>query len=247
MYYLFSRPGRNFHCREEKWRKETASSCIDFTKSLDQKVPDIFAPPKNPKSLLLPDKRLPWESILPEDCYFQPEDLTKLFLLPNIMCYGKKRKFLGPGETSWPRNNTFGEQVSSWDNESVFGGQSDGSVCGDLDDSVKLVSQPHQVAKIEVQYDKTAKQVDVHVLKETLWDHIKDTQVPEMVCKNAISFKRVLATFSLDYQAAVLEDVSPHLCFICLLHLANERALSISDFPTLDDLSIYLPSSSGNA
>ncbi|KAK2987018.1 hypothetical protein RJ640_004744, partial [Escallonia rubra] len=66
-------------------RKKPPQVDIDFTKSLDQKVPDIFAPPKNPKLLLLPDKRLPWESILPEDCHFQPEDLIKLFLLPNIM------------------------------------------------------------------------------------------------------------------------------------------------------------------
>lgn len=30
-----------------------------------------------------------------------------------------------------------------------------------------------QVNKIEVQYDKTSKQVDVQVLKEALWDQIK--------------------------------------------------------------------------
>jgi len=29
------------------------------------------------------------------------------------------------------------------------------------------------VNKVEVQYDRTAKQVDVHLLKETLWDHIQ--------------------------------------------------------------------------
>lgn len=39
-----------------------------------------------------------------------------------------------------------------------------------------------QVSKIEVQYDKTAKQVDVHILKETLWDHMQEfVQAPEMV------------------------------------------------------------------
>ena len=32
-----------------------------------------------------------------------------------------------------------------------------------------------QVSKIEVQYDKTSKQVDVQTLKETLWDHIQES------------------------------------------------------------------------
>jgi hypothetical protein len=30
-----------------------------------------------------------------------------------------------------------------------------------------------QVSKIEVQYDKTSKQVDVQALKVTLWDHVQ--------------------------------------------------------------------------
>ena len=32
-----------------------------------------------------------------------------------------------------------------------------------------------QVTKIEVQYDKTSKQVDVQALKETLWGHIQES------------------------------------------------------------------------
>lgn len=46
---------------------------------------DIFVPPKNPKTLLLPANRLLWESKLPEDCHYQPEDLVMMFLLPNVM------------------------------------------------------------------------------------------------------------------------------------------------------------------
>lgn len=35
-----------------------------------------------------------------------------------------------------------------------------------------------QVNKVEVQYDKTSKQVDVHALKETLWGNIQLNQSP---------------------------------------------------------------------
>lgn len=50
-------------------------------------MPDIFAPPKNPKSLLLPASRTPCQTKLPEDCHYQPENLIKLFLLPNVMVW----------------------------------------------------------------------------------------------------------------------------------------------------------------
>lgn len=57
---------------------------IDFTKALEEEMSDLFAPPKNPKSLLLPANRAICSTKLPEDCHYQPEDLVKLFLLPNV-------------------------------------------------------------------------------------------------------------------------------------------------------------------
>lgn len=65
----------------------------------------------------------------------------------------------------------------------------------------------------------------------------------QKVCEDPISFRHLLSTFPAECQAAAPEDISPHLCFICLLHLANEHGLSIHDCPTLDDLRICLPSS----
>ena len=65
--------------------KKKAELDIDFTKALDEEMPDVFAPPKNAKSLLLPANRPQCNTTLPEDCHYQPEDLAKLFLLPNIM------------------------------------------------------------------------------------------------------------------------------------------------------------------
>ncbi|PQP95072.1 condensin complex subunit 2-like [Prunus yedoensis var. nudiflora] len=66
--------------------------------------------------------------------------------------------------------------------------------------------------------------------------------IPSAELKDTISFKHILVTFPVNCRAAVPEDISPHLCFICLLHLANEYGLSIHDCPSLDDLSIHLPS-----
>ncbi len=38
--------------------------------------------------------------------------------------------------------------------------------------------------------------------------------------------------------AGRLEDLSVHLCFICVLHLANEHGLVIKGVPELDRLEI---------
>lgn len=45
-----------------------------------------------------------------------------------------------------------------------------------------------QVNKIEVQYDKTSKQVDVQALKITLWDHVQESaKLPVQVCRDFFS------------------------------------------------------------
>ncbi|KAG6661209.1 condensin complex subunit 2 isoform X1 [Carya illinoinensis] len=214
---------------------------IDFTKALDKDLSDVFAPPKNPKSLLLPANRAPCNTKLPEDCHYQPEDLVKLFLLPNVKCLGVRRRKCS--DELRQQSDDYGP-LPSWDDASVFDGQYDnGSVHSDVEDSSALVSQPRQVNKIEVKYDKTSKQVDVQALKETLWDHIHvSSTVSHQDQEEAVSFRHILASFPNDCRAAgTINEISPHLCFICLLHLANEHGLSIHGRTSLDDLSIHFP------
>ncbi|KAG4981123.1 hypothetical protein JHK84_034705 [Glycine max] len=216
---------------------------LDFTSFVEKKISDIFSPPRNPKSLQLPENIPPSITKLPEDCHYEPEDLVNLFLLPYVKCIGRKaRKLSGEfADVSGEQCNNY-ESFPSWDN---------GSVCDDdvtdvhseMDDSTSLISQPRQINKVEVQYDKTFKQVNVQALKITLWDHIQESvQVPIQGKKEVVSFKHMLTNFpSKCNAAATISDISPHLCFICLLHLANEKGLNIQSCPNLDDLGICLP------
>ncbi|KAJ8764647.1 hypothetical protein K2173_006729 [Erythroxylum novogranatense] len=212
---------------------------IDFTKALEDEMPDVFAAPKNPKSLLLPANRTPSNNKLPEDCHYQPENLVKLFLLPNVMCLGKSvKKF----SDDWAQKSD--DCGPSWDDGNDLGGRfDDGNICSDVEDSNELVSQPRQVNKIEVQYDKTSKQVDVQALKETIWHQMQySAQASVKGQEDALSFRELLSCFPGECgAAATARDISPHLCFICLLHLANENGLSIHGSADLDDLRIYLP------
>jgi condensin complex subunit 2 len=54
-----------------------------------------------------------------------------------------------------------------------------------------------------------------------------------------IPFQNLLNVLPEDCAAAEREDISVQLCFICLLHLANEHNLRITDCPTMDDLQIF--------
>ncbi|XP_004506251.1 condensin complex subunit 2 [Cicer arietinum] len=226
--------------------KRQAEIDLDFTNSLEKNMLDIFAPPKNPKTLLLPESRAPCNTKLPEDCHYQPEELIKLFLLPDVKCLGRRVKRFSDADGSREQCNE-NDLFPSWDNGSACGDESGdygGDHHSDMEDIDTLITQPRQVSKIEVQYDKTSKQVDVQALKITLWDHVQaSTKLPPVQGQEEIvSFKNILANFPGECNAAAnISDISPHLCFICLLHLANEKGLSIHSFPDLDDLSIRFP------
>ncbi|XP_057862011.2 condensin complex subunit 2 isoform X2 [Cryptomeria japonica] len=227
----------------KKKKKEPFS--IDFLNCSETENNNFFAPPKTQRSLLLPQNSASNRSTLPEDCHYQPEEFVKLFLMPCVMCIGKKGRKVN--DDLLEPTNCFEPSVT-WGNQDGFDSNwDDALVDSDLEDSnVNMVVQPRKVQKIEVDYDKTSKQVDVHVLKRTLWVAIQDVcrntkMVKGQKSKTVTSFQALLSNFPADCPAAAPEDISVHLCFICLLHLANEHCLSIQDHSSLDDLSIQIP------
>lgn len=94
----------------------------------------------------------------------------------------------------------------------------------------------HKVEKVEVNYSRAAKQVDVKALKELMWSGLNTVAVGSK--NDCIDFDQVLATVPSDNPAGRVEDLSVHLCFICMLHLANEHGLQIQGTEGLDALSI---------
>ncbi|KAH9298186.1 hypothetical protein KI387_029868, partial [Taxus chinensis] len=221
--------------RERKTRKmKREPFSVDYT-NLQEIDSSAFAPPKNQRSLILPQKYYSLENILPEDCHYQPEELVKLFILPSIVCIRKRGRKEYDGfmernhsyEASFTCNNGDFQDPScaNWDD---VHGESD---VEDLNDS-NMVAQPRKVSKIDVDYDKTSKDVDVRILKETLWDCIQNSAKTmeedyEARLESMTSFKRLLDKLPATCPAAAPGNISVHLCFICLLHLANEHNLKI--------------------
>ncbi|KAI0305909.1 condensin complex subunit 2/barren [Multifurca ochricompacta] len=94
-----------------------------------------------------------------------------------------------------------------------------------------------------VNYSKRAKRVDVRKLKENIWRGLKIT--PEQqpsdgeamdIDKNTLeitdpdearTFDEVIVGLQSSYPEDKLAEISTSFCFICLLHLANERGLKL--------------------
>lgn len=82
-------------------------------------------------------------------------------------------------------------------------------------------------------------QVDVRALKETLWHSMVPIQ--QASSEGHVTFDDLIADVPAVSPAGRSEDLSVHLCFICLLHLANEHGLAIGGSDTLNQLVISHP------
>ncbi|KAK7110884.1 condensin complex subunit 2-like [Littorina saxatilis] len=122
----------------------------------------------------------------------------------------------------------------------------DTSLTGD-----KLLSQPYKVAKIDISYAKMAKRVDVRKLKAAMWNLLTShtlpaapTQTPsgrseeeERMMQAQWRFQSLLETLPTQVSSSMAKNLSVPIAFVCLLHLANEKTLTIFD-QDMSDLTI---------
>ena len=115
----------------------------------------------------------------------------------------------------------------------------------------QLVTQSRRLRPEYVQYARVAKKVDVRRLKEEMWRGIgfsdpsgSDAEViadktpdaagadpsksPEDDGKS-LRFTKVMNGLQSAYPKQVMADISTSYCFICLLHLANEKGLILGN------------------
>ncbi|KAI5861795.1 barren [Durotheca rogersii] len=131
----------------------------------------------------------------------------------------------------------------------------------------QLVTSTRRLRPEYVQYARVAKKVDVRRLKEELWKGLGfpdepdandpsaptptedsspakakppgSSPAPEEEAKGGtLKFTSVMNDLRTVYPKAVMDDISTSFCFICLLHLANEKGLVIENTPELLELEI---------
>ncbi|KAI1468760.1 barren [Daldinia caldariorum] len=118
----------------------------------------------------------------------------------------------------------------------------------------QLVTSTRRLRPEYVQYARRAKKVDVRRLKEELWKGLgleedgNNTGLPTPVKSperragkgegETLKFTEVMNDLQTVYPKTVMDDISTSFCFICLLHLANEKGLIIENTPELLELEI---------
>lgn len=91
-----------------------------------------------------------------------------------------------------------------------------------------------------------AKKVNIRVLKESLWTVLDGGDCAQPPAARAPSstpqsFKASMSTLARTAPPEALRDVSVAYCFICLLHLANEKGLKVEGTADLSDLTVSKP------
>uniref|UniRef100_A0A6J0SLG3 Condensin complex subunit 2 n=1 Tax=Pogona vitticeps TaxID=103695 RepID=A0A6J0SLG3_9SAUR len=113
-----------------------------------------------------------------------------------------------------------------------------------------LVAEPQKVNKIDIQYAKTAKKMDMKRLKQTMWVLLTDgpkTQTKEeneavekSTNASMVSGQKVFSSITKDLlhrlPSVMAKNLSVPLAFASLLHLANEKNLRLQGMEDLSDV-----------
>ena len=228
---------------KEPFQKAAKSTVepFDFVDLLssDDPVIEVEKRPKRQKkkSAVKPDP-IESKTLLPDDYKYSVDRLGRYMLRPDYISILQPKERGGAVRYGFgaDNNDAFGDWGSAEDGQDLGW---DASLSGDLE----LAEASHKVEKVEVSYSKAAKQVDVKQLKELMWQgiqrvikskHHQEAGTPH----DPIEFADIIATVPRENPAGSLEDLSVHLCFICVLHLANEHGLVVTWFPTMDRLTV---------
>ncbi|XP_069037710.1 condensin complex subunit 2 [Lepisosteus oculatus] len=110
-----------------------------------------------------------------------------------------------------------------------------------------LVAEPHKVNKIEINYAKTAKKMDMKKLKHTMWNLLTDQlnksaearEGDESAAVNGMkAFSQTTKSLLQRLPSNMAQNLSVPLAFAALLHLANEKNLELLKVDDMCDIII---------
>uniref|UniRef100_S4RS32 Condensin complex subunit 2 n=1 Tax=Petromyzon marinus TaxID=7757 RepID=S4RS32_PETMA len=212
---------------------------------------------------------------LPDDFHYDPENLIRAFLRPSLKLMRVVRADMGsnhdddiaaynynnandaanycpalPAADDDDDDNDAGpayepgqfnttDQIHSMNNNATpYGGDN-------------LVAEPHKVNKIQLDYAKTAKKMDVKRLKQNIWNMLtmQEGDMGSLPTNNTnenedakvskeILFSEMYKKLPARLPISMSKNLSVPMAFVCLLHLANEKNLVISGQEDLLDLKI---------
>ena len=193
---------------------------------------------------------------MPEDLHYQLKDLCTLFTKPSVRVgQGQSAGDGGVGSSAGGGGDWYDygneNDMENFCPDMDAGGagmDDDDDDCGGggmgFDDSIAdesgMIGAPQLVGDTKINYARAAAKLDVHLLKESIWETIEDKQQPLSESTNkkkqddgvVQGFQSVIGGVNEHVpveKKEMLKDVSVPFCFICLLHLANEKNLVLTD------------------
>ncbi|XP_072258964.1 condensin complex subunit 2 [Pyxicephalus adspersus] len=206
---------------------------------------------------------------LPADFYYDPDNIAKMSLRP-----ADRVKRMAPGNSISAQEDEIGEynynnpndtsnfcpalqHFDSDDDDGPFASD-EGAEFG-LHNGIDekrvgfgehtLIAEPQKVNKIEINYAKTAKKMDMKHLKMSMWGLLTNTvekaeepnHTPETE-NAAVEEERIFSNVTSELQkrlpTVMAQNLSVPLAFACLLHLANEKNLKLQEVEDLSDVLI---------
>ena len=159
--------------------------------------------------------------------------------------FADARETFSPGAEGLPGAN---EQVPGLDEMMASDSQQPQGAFGS-----QLVTQSRRVRPEYVQYARTAKKVDVRRLKEEIWKELgfERQEPPERQQEpikastplvpgddGSLKFTDAMNGLHGVYPQKAMDDISTSYCFICLLHLANEKGLVLQHEQNWEEIKI---------
>lgn len=77
------------------------------------------------------------------------------------------------------------------------------------------------IENFEKKFGKLYKTFDVGFVKKRIWDTIKTIKSNT----NKLTFDNLINNISDNLDKKIIENISTSTCFVCLLHLANEKSI----------------------
>ncbi|XP_034548475.1 condensin complex subunit 2 [Notolabrus celidotus] len=272
-YWQFKPKHKLDHLPDKETRKRKPKKTFEIDFSDDVNFDTYFrttrAATTNSKSALSASNK---KTTLPADFQFPPETLSQLNFKPSssLSKEGEKRLSgeLGEGIGDYDYNNPNDtanfcpglEGGDSDDDVEGFAGSDDTQTSGDPavppsqdqegistygeDD---LVPEPYRVNKIEINYAKTAKKMDMKKLKTSMWTLLTESpeKTPEEettvenpdMCGEKV-FSQTTKTLLQRLPSTMAQNLSVPLAFVALLHLANEKNLELVKVDDMSDIII---------
>ncbi|CAM1296898.1 Uncharacterised protein g1679 [Pycnogonum litorale] len=214
---------------------------------------------------------------MPEDLHYDINGLTRLFLKSDLRLRRiKQASEVDDGIGHYNYNNP--NDCENFCPVSQESDDSDGGYGGGFDDDIgsctqfagaadsmlsssmlpaaggftadNLLQQPYKVAKIDINYARTAKKVDVQKVKSKMWSILTDKpdeNNKENVGKNEnsptrvekeILFSELYNTLPSKVSPSMAKNLSVPLTFVCFLHLVNEKCLKLVSTENMKDFII---------